>query len=629
MRTKAEVKTNVEKAISKGVDPNEILEYMEAEGYTYNDLASTSDKISAYIMKGLQGLTLGHADEIGGGLLSLAEGRPYQETRDQLRNAEKLFQLNNPVSSTTAEIGGGLLAGILGLGGKANTLWNLAKSGGLLGGAAGHGYSEAETAKGKLIDTGIGTVAGTGMGLATKPVVDVGKSLVNFARKPILNYVNKAHPDKPYRAVIRDIEADGLTVDDVMRRLDEMGGESIIPDAAGGNITALAKHVAETPGKGVDVAQRVLTNRDLGQGGRLTDVAAKLMGKTRNYYDELDDLFLKRQADSSALYSQFVDDPAKTVDMGKLAQLMKDEPYLQKVFEQIGKDPLNKLDGYPINSVRYIDTVKKSLQGKSDVMARAGNKFKAGNITDAKNKLVSMADEALPEYAEARRAYEIPSRQMDAMEEGRKFMRGDSELVTKQVKAMDDDTREYFLSGVIRQIDDTIMSAPDNADMAKRIFGSQKKRNAIKAAFNDDEKFKAFEEAINIEFIMNRTKQRILGGSPTYKNLAKAEQAKGAMTDFLFGVAQNNPLDATHSLARGALRSLNQGFSPQELETLTDILFTQNNSIMNTGLRRELLKRQGLLDLSDTATQLLNSGLLGYQSTQLQPQIQGALKRYQ
>lgn len=627
MKSKSIVKSNVEKAISKGIPANEILEYMEAEGYAYDDLASTSDKISGYMMKGLQGITLGHADEIGGFVSSLLSDNSYQQERDRIRTAEKLFDANNPKSSFAAEMAGGLGTGLLGVGGKANTLWNMTKAGGVMGGVAGHGYSESDDLIGKAADVGLGTATGAGFGLAAKPAIDLTLGAAKTALKPLTKAIKNQHPSKAYAALLRDIQSDGADVDDVLKRMDELGDYSIIPDAAGGNVKALAKHVAETPGKGVDAAEKFLTQRDLGQGQRLSDFAAKLMGKTRNYYDELDDLFIQRQKDSAVLYKQYVDDAGNVVDSDDLMKLLEDEPYLAKAFEKAAKDPLLKLKGFGPNSIRFIDTVKKDLQGKADTFTRAGNKFKAGNVTDLKNKLVAMADESTPGYAAARAAYKKPSDQMDMMALGRDFMKGDTELVAKQVKDMPEDMKEYFLVGVIRQIDDTMRNAPINADMTKRIFGSKKKQDAIRAAFGDDEKFKAFEKAISAEAIMNKTKQGVLGGSPTYKNIAKADQARGDVGELLSSIAQQNPVDMGRTFTRAALRNLNQGFNQNELSTLSDLMFTSNKDLLKQGLKRELLKRQGLLGVGDVTKQTLGGGLLGYQATQMQPLLQEYLLR--
>ena len=623
MKTVSAVKSNVEQAISNGIPADEIQAYIREEGYSYDDIASTSDAIAGYLMKAVQGATFGHADEIGGGIASLFNDRTYKQNRDQFRTAETLFNDANPVSSTAVEVAGGLPTGLLGVANKANTVKNLTMSGAKLGAVAGHGYGESETPEGKAIDIATGTVTAGVLGAATKPVTELMKAAVS----PIRNMIAGSNPSRVGRDVVRDLTADGLTVDEAFARLKQSSPEATLADVGGANTKQLADLVANTPGAGQNKAVAFLQNRGLSQGSRIMTSAEELLGKGKSYYDEIDALLLKRGQDAKPLYDEFVNNIDNQVEMGELAQLLKDEPFLVKIFEKVGKDPLNKLEGVPVNSIRYIDTVKKAMKGKADTISRSGDNFKAGNITGAQSRLVDLADTSVPGYAEARKAFAVPSGQMDAMADGRKFMKGDHELTARKIETLSAADKEGFLAGVLREIDNIIMSAGDNANMADRILGSAKKRATIKAAFGDDEKYAAFEKLVGSESMMHKTKQRMTGGSPTQPRQAKAAQANGSFKDGAMDAVQGNWFGSAKNLMSGVTSEFgSNGYSQPQLESLSDILYSPFSKLGQSNVMDQLNRKQGLLTLGKTGNSLLNAGLLSGQNTQLTPSISGGMR---
>ena len=623
MKTKSDVKTIIERAISEGRPADQIQARIKAEGYTYDEIASTSDNIAGYLMKAVQGVTLGHADEIGGGLLSLTNDKTYEQNRDRLRTAETLFNDANPVSSKAAEVAGGIPTGILGVAGKANTVKNLVSAGAKVGAVAGHGYGEAETLEGKAADVVGGTITGGILGGVTKPVVDIAKAAVS----PIRNMISGSNPNKVGRDVVRDLTADGLTVEEAFARLQQSSPQATLADVGGANTKQLADLVANTPGAGQNKAVEFLQARGLTQSSRIMDSAEQLLGKGKSYYDEIDNLLLKRKAEATPLYDEFVNNIDNQVDLDDLGQLLTDEPFLVKIFEKVGKDPLNKLEGVPENSIRFIDTVKKSLQGKADTIARSGNNFKAGNITGAQKRLVELADSSVPGYAEARQAFAIPTGQMQAMADGRKFMKGDHELTARKIQTLSAPDKEGFLAGVLREIDNIIMSAGDNANMADRVLGSAKKRATIKAAFGDDAKYASFEKLVKSESMMHKTKQRMTGGSPTQPRQAKANQAAGGFKDSMIDLAQGNTYGASRNLVSGVSQELgSNGYSQPQLESLSDILYSPFSKLGQKNVMDQLKKKQGLLTLGNAGNSLLNAGLLSAQNTQITPKVSGGVR---
>jgi hypothetical protein len=118
-----------------------------------------------------QGATLGFADEIAGGVESLwekAKGDPaefgelYKKHRDESRAAFEQAQKANPASYTAGEVGGAIGSALIpGMAiAKGAGLASAAGRAALIGGTAGAGYSEGESAKDVALDAAGGAVAG-------------------------------------------------------------------------------------------------------------------------------------------------------------------------------------------------------------------------------------------------------------------------------------------------------------------------------------------------------------------------------------------------------------------------------------------------------------------------------------
>lgn len=627
MKSKTLVRDRVNALIDNGVNADDVIQYIQLEGYSPDEIATTSDNIKGYLFKGLQGLTLGNADEIAGGIETLNpfSDKTYSENRDTYRTAEKLFDKTNPVSSTVTELGGGLLTGF-GAVKNADSMLDLTKQGAKLGAVGGYGYSEADDLVGQAFDTATGSLMGGALGMATKPFMNTLKWATKPFIEPLANKITGQSPSKAVRDITRDLNRDGVTVKQLEKRLRELGDDAIIPDAAGGNTLQLADHVANQPGPGVDIAKRFLENRGLSAGQRLSDDVGRITGKQKNFYNEMDDLLLKRKEEATPLYTQYVDDLSNKVEMGKLAEFLKDRPYLMKQFEEVANNEVWGVKGLPVNSIKFMDAVKKSLddiqQSMGDKLSSNKQKNQAGMVQKHLSELRDFADDSVPGYADARKAYEIPSKQMDMMDQGRKFMKGDVELLEKDVKAMTNDQREYFLAGVVRQIDDTLANTPDSHDMTRRIFNTKKKRDAIKAAFNNDEMFKQFEKSISREGQYHQTKQ-VLGNSKTQMRQAKADEAGANLLDVGMEVAQQNPMGMLRS-GVNALRNSSPGYSEKELGELAKYLYTPRGQM--SPLLGDLRRRQGLLNFGNLTDQTIKGGLLGGGVTQTSPMMSGLLR---
>jgi len=77
-----------------------------------------------------------------------------------------------------------------------------------------------------------------------------------------------------------------------------------------------------------------------------------------------------------------------------------------------------ELKGKPVNSIEYVDMVKKRLDDKIDTAMRTGETYEAGLLQKAQKALLDAADQASPKYKEARDAFKGLSPEINKLEKG-------------------------------------------------------------------------------------------------------------------------------------------------------------------------------------------------------------------
>lgn len=142
---------------------------------------------------GLQGLSLGFADELEAALRSGAiSGQDYETIRDQLRAKQESFAKENPKTALAAEVVGGLATplGVFGTAAKAPSILKSAVTGAGLGGIQGAGKSTTdENLAGDIVSgtlTGGGFGAGAGaIGAAIAPQLQKGAATLQKEGVPM------------------------------------------------------------------------------------------------------------------------------------------------------------------------------------------------------------------------------------------------------------------------------------------------------------------------------------------------------------------------------------------------------------------------------------------------------------
>jgi hypothetical protein len=494
-----------------------------------------------------QGFTFGLADEGGAGLDTLMGQGSYEDNLAKQRFATAMFAQENPTLAFLGGAGGSMAggAGALKLGAKvAPAVYNAftklnpyaqAAIGGAAGGAAS-GFGEGEG--GFLPRLQNAAVSGTAGAVLGPLLQGVGQGI---------QYVRSSAADRAAMRVRNSLARDQMTPDQAMTMLDELGPVSTLADL-GPNMQGLGAAVASVPGQGKKAAG-LLNARQLGDTGseelsgqakRIVEAGESALGDA-NYYATIDDLMTKAKNDAAPLYdAAYKNNPifgtTATQGLERDLQTPSAKDAMARAIKIAGDEKVDPRGlGLTIDAagnatvdlsgkanMRTLDYIKRGLddvlETYRDKVTGRLNLDEAGlAVLDLKNSYVGHLKKLNPDYEAALEAYAGPVTSRDALALGKAALDPNraQEITAKQVAAMLPSDQKFFRLGVMRQMKDIVTGSPDGADAVKRIFGNQKIRAKLAAAFPDEASFREFAKTMEAEAQMAATRNAVLSGSRT------------------------------------------------------------------------------------------------------------------
>lgn len=568
-----------------------------------------------------QGATFGLADEGGAALETLMGPDSYEDNLAKQRFATAMFANENPVKAFLGGGGGSMLsgAGALKLGAKAvpaiyNAFTKLnpyvqASIGGAAGGAAS-GFGEGEGGfLARLKDAALSGTAGAVLG----PLVQgVGQGV---------QYARSSAADRAKSRVLNNLARDQMTPDQAMTMLDELGPVSTLADL-GPNMQGLATAVASVPGQGKTAAKLLdvrhtgdTVSEELGgQAKRIVEAGEAALGEA-NYYATIDDLMTKAKNDAAPLYdAAYKNNPifGTTATKG-LERDLQTPPAQDAMRRAIRIAATEKVDprglGLSIDAagnatvdltgkanMRTLDYVKRGLDDvletyRDKVTGRLNLDEEGLAVLDLKNSYVGHLKKLNPDYEAALQAYAGPVTSRDALALGKAALDPSraQEITAKQVAAMLPSDQKFFRLGVMRQIKDIVTGAPDGADAVKKLFGNQKVRAKIAAAFPDSASFKEFAKTMQAEAQMASTRNTVLTGSPTAPRIENIRDLGpnmlGDAVDMAASAASGNTMGLLTRAGKAIASRTGQRVRESTANELAKTLFTPS------GLAREDIQR--------------------------------------
>ena len=551
-----------------------------------------------------QGFFMGGADElagVGSALLDptnpLPAGR-LRETAERntgvFREAERDFARRRPLTAFGVQLAGALAGPgkVAGLGAGARALPVAARIGAGAGVGAGTGaVAGGLSADGGPAERARGAVTGALIGGPLGGAFVAATPILRFASNAVRKVTGRLPPNETERraakVIMKNLEDSGLTPEQAhafFQQLDDAGVSGARLADLDENFVGLAQMVARQPGKGQNAARKLYEERIGAQGARTVKQISRTISDV-DAREAFEAVTLRQKAAAQPLYER------------AYAQPLKADPGLDELFRRptmraalkgaqrralddgIDADDLgtalvgNRLIITPGASTRVIDYVKRDLDDKISAALRRGERDKARTFADMRAQMLAIVDEQNPDFAAARQTFAGEADNLAALQVGKDALRGQKSAadVAAEIQGYTDGQREMFKAGLVRGIRDMMDQTRDNANVIRRFFSTPAKRDIIRLAFDNDEDFARFADAMEFEakLVENASRINPAAGSQTQRLQARAADA---VEDFV-EPTQGGVTGMALRLAQGAARAGRDVSNRQVQSSLANTLF--------------------------------------------------------
>ena len=554
------------------------------------------------------GASFGFADEFAAGMNALLGIGTYEENLATEMQRDQAIREREPGAALAAEIIGGVGGAVAG-----GTLLSAAPGAGAVVGAVKNVPSAIKLGT-------IGAVGGALSGAGNAPPGERGSGAllggatgallggvaIPLAKKGVQATIRKFMGSKigkdiriATKKILQALDRDEMTPDEAFRRVAELAPEGRLVDV-GDNTRRLGRAVAGQPGRASKIASEALEARQQGQGSRIVKAVNKAIDPAGDFAGTADDLMRIRKDATQPLYTKAYANP---VDPGEDMISLFRRPAMHQAWVKARKIAANDGDPLPdnlfttrpdggkivntdaIRDVKMLDYIKRGLDDvvephRDPITGKI--KTNAGRgVDNLRKEYLRILDKLSPDYKAARAAWAGPSRSLELMNMGKRFMRADDEVTTKMLARMTDDERLFFRVGAARELRQIIAKTPDGADAVKRIFGNLLKRRQIEMVFPNKKAFSEFHKSMMQESELYRTRAIASPGAGSQTQLRQADAAD--LAEDIGGAVRDMARGDTGSAARRFLKGLfgkkAEGLSPEQSEVLAKALFTNDPEV--------------------------------------------------
>lgn len=500
------------------------------------------------------GATFGYADELAAKMNELTGlGGSYEENvaKERARDAQIPAAIAIP-GEIAGAVGSTLLAAPAFAGAKvvqaASALPRYLKFGALgaaEGGLAGSGNAtEGNRLSGAAGGAAIGGVVG---GAAPYVVQGVGK-LASGVRNAVSPEANVAADLS--RAIVRDADDPAALLARTQALQAERGGVATLADAGGENVKGLVERVAQTPGAGRTQVVPALTSRQQGQAMRIGNDLRSLTGTSKSAFETINETMAERAAKAKPLYED-----AMSVDISKDQRVV--DAIMDETSTGWGRAILNSTSVKRTLQTEYgvtgvpgpehlmpiIDAWKKAADDIIESSIKSGDKNKARVISQMRDRVLSVVDEANPTYKAARDAWAGPSQYMDAVERGRGVLnpKESAEEFAARFRALPDAEKEAERIGAVSAIIGRMGNDGAKLGDMTKYLRSPEVRAKIAALMPTEEAAASWQRRLDFEVGSSEMTGRALGNSATARRLAERQDAENLAGDLVMDALTGTP----------------------------------------------------------------------------------------
>lgn len=495
--------------------------------------------------RSLDAFSLGLGDEIIAGAQA-AFGADYEEALAASEPRTQAFQQRasdesalgfDPVDVAGLATGGGaafslarMLPGISRLPGLARSAFGGGTVGGIAAGAQPGSVTE------RVGRVPYGAAAGAAIGpaaqLGARGVGAVGGALYDLAR----GFTPAGQRARGLEAISRAAERGGTNPQIMAQDLQRMGPQAIIADVGGPNVRSRAQQSQVLEGPGRDLAQDVLTQRNLAQSVRVSEALREATGEQRSFVKVFDDLDKTRKATAAPLYDQVRE---QVIQPTERMRGMFNRRSFQNAYKK-ARD-LASEDGVDLPTLKQLQDSKADITGLEtwDYIKRGLDEYIGGLRTtpgmgpavkraanQTRKDLLEDLDALYPPYAQARAAYAGPSRSMELMEDGKNiFDKRSPEEFARDFGELTDGEKDFFRLGVVEEITRRIGERGQNQNALGAFWNKPNQQQKLAVLFPQGQNMTRFMDRVIGEEEAMLTAREVLGRSPTADIQARAEQS--------------------------------------------------------------------------------------------------------
>lgn len=492
------------------------------------------------------GLTFGFADEIAGGLRGAYEAATggsfdegYGKGRDFVRGAVEQHQQDYPVAATIGNVSGSLLQAPLGAVGAIGRMGALARTAATVGMGAGMGAVQGAGDAESLATLPEGMAQGAAIGGVTSGVLSGLGGVAGAVRGQIAprlpgdwggGNAHQAALRSLGLALVRD-EATGRTV---LRRMQKLGPEATIADAAGENTRNLLDTMATLPGRTQDRAATLVHQRQVGRAGRMDAIPDALGGGAKG-----DDILAMLATTKEELARPLYEKVDKvSVPMTPLLADLMERPALKSAMQYArtrvaneGGEAVEKfaaaLEQRGKMPLRFWDDVKKGLDDLYlDVKRGTLTAKEAGaqaDVLKVKRALVSELDRLAPVYKEARDAFGGVAALEAMVEDGRRALTMKPAEIKSLLFKADASEIEAFRLGAADALREKIGTRAGQTNLLNAQF-DRNTRDLLKDIFGNQRGYREAMSTLLAEGQLKRL-EKVGRGSQTAGREARMEDA--------------------------------------------------------------------------------------------------------
>lgn len=542
------------------------------------------------------------------------EGYSYAKAyNDLLRDKTRE---NHPIASTAMNLAGGLTSAG-GLAQKGYTLVQpgqnlLGRVGAMAGEGAGYGALTGFNEGNGLEDRAMGAVKGGALGGAIGGALPVAGSVAKTALSPVIsNVLARVDPEGSARArLARALSESGMTAgqvgDEVSNAANAGQGVYTVMDAMGNPGQRLASTVARAPGEGRTEMVNFLEGRQAGQGRRIAGALSEGFEAPDTAAQRVASLTADRDAAAAADYGALRAKTGTTPVWSSDLQELTSRPSVRSAINDVADTAAER--GYSVVNpfVKQADGTLALPQGTTpnfqfwDTVKRGIDKQIAKDPTNrdliaTKNKLVSILDGMVPEYAATRAPFASASRAIDAVDTGKAAaMRGRPEDTIPAFGAMQPNEQAAFRAGYVDPLIESAGAAAPGVNKARPLMSDA--HQAEIGAFAAPGRAPTLQQRLAREMQMFETRNAALGGSKTADNLA--DEAAAGIDPRIFWNALHGNWGGAAANALHAGKNAFTGNTPAVRSEMAKLLMARGNNAdlkpMLLNLEQELARKQAL-----------------------------------